>query len=87
MKNWHALTLSFLLSHAEPLVAQAEKTRLFLFRFPDDRECVAAWSTEGRRRAVLPRPPSSIVERDGEPSSGPADAEIELSPSVRYFRL
>ena len=64
-----------------------EGTRLFLFRDADGRERVAAWSTEGRRRAELPRPASTIVSRDGERSRAPAGTGIELFPSVRYFCL
>ncbi len=61
-------------------------TFLYLFRNAAG-ERVAGWSTRGRQRATLPRPPRSAVGRDGERLPVSATAEVELSPSVRYFRL
>ncbi len=62
-------------------------TWLYLFRHPDGGETVAGWSTQNRVRVNLPGPARGIVERDGDRSAAPVKAEVEVSPSVRYFRL
>ncbi len=69
-----------------PLPSPAE-TRLFLFRHQDDSEVIAGWSTGDRRRVALPRPARDIVEQGGETSAGAESDEVEVSRSVRYFRL
>ncbi len=62
-------------------------TRLLLFHLEGGDDCVVAWSTAGRRRITLPRPAREVVEQDGERSTAPEDVEVEVSSSVRYFRL
>ena len=54
----------------------------------DDREIVAGWTVEGRRRVTLPRPAERIVSLTGQeiPPDGSKDG-IELTPSVRYIYL
>ncbi len=69
-----------------PLPSPPE-TRLYLFRRPDGGETVAGWSLRGRRRVALPKPASAVVEGGGEPSAAPEKTDVEVSPSVRYFRL
>ncbi len=61
--------------------------RLFLFRREDGSDCIAAWSTGNRLRVTLPKPARCVVERDGEHSAVPGKRQVEISPSVRYFRL
>ncbi len=67
-------------------------TCLFLFRGragaqQGGRETVAGWSVGDRCAVVLPRRPQEIIERDGASAARPATAEVEVSPSVRYFLL
>ncbi len=69
-----------------PLPSTPE-TRLFLFRRQDGDDCVAAWSLEERARVALPSPAREVVEQGGEHSAAPEGCEVEVSPSVRYFRL
>ena len=63
------------------------QTYLYRFSRPDRGECIAAWSADGHRRALLPRPASTVTERDGNCSAAPQGREIELSSSVRFFRF
>ncbi len=67
-------------------LASPPQTRLYLFRRGDGGGCVAGWSLRGRRRATLPHPPESAVDRNGGRRRSET-AEVELVPSVRYFRL
>ena len=62
-------------------------TYLYLFRYPDDRECVVGWSAGDTRRATLPRAPKALVERGGERPATPSGAEVEISSAVRFFHL
>ncbi|MCP3961927.1 MAG: hypothetical protein GY719_29135 [bacterium] len=68
-------------------LASPDGTYLYLFRFSDNRECVVGWSVGGGRRATLPRPAKTLVERGGERSRAPERTEVELSPAVRFFHL
>ncbi len=74
-------------SHFIHPLASPAGIRLYLFRRPDGRELVAAWSTGGRCRATLPGPARAVVERDGERSALSGPREIDVLSSVRYFRL
>ncbi len=74
-----------------PLPSSPE-TRLFLFRHENGNDCIAAWSTMDRggrtlRTITLPRPAREVVEQDGEIAGAPEGCEVEVSSSVRYFRL
>ena len=66
-------------------LASPPGTRLLHFLRGGD-ECVVGWSTRGWQRAVLPRPPRAIRERDGQAAAAGA-SEVVVSPSVRYFQL
>ncbi len=72
-----------------PLPSSPE-TRQMLFRRADGDDCIAAWSTaDGRvtRNITLPRPARRVIEQAGEHSAAPENHEVEISSSVRYFRL
>ena len=72
--------------------------RMFLFRHDDGDEVIAAWSIadrsqvtpeRGRRSEIvtLPRLAREVVEQGGERSAAPESRDVEVSSSVRYFRL
>ncbi len=69
-----------------PLPAPA-RIYLFLFRRSDGTEVIAAWSSDGPRKASLPRPVRGLTESNGKSRSLPESTEIEVSAAVRYFRL
>ncbi len=74
-------------SRLEEILPSPPPACLYRFRKPDGTEVVAAWSAQGTARATLPRPAASVAGRDGEPLPVPAGSEVELGPSVKYFRL
>jgi len=74
-------------SQLEEILPAPPPAHLYRFRRPDGAEVVAGWSARGAARATLPRPAASVCGRGGEPQLAPAGREVELGPSVRYFRL
>jgi tRNA A-37 threonylcarbamoyl transferase component Bud32 len=76
-------------SRLEGILPASPPARLYRFRRShlDGAQVVAAWSARGDARATLPRPAATVTGRDGEPLPVPAGREVEVGPSVRYFRL
>ncbi len=62
-------------------------THLYHFRSAEGQERVAAWSSNRRQRAVLPKAAKMVVDIGGQHLSMPESREIELTSSVRYFHL
>lgn len=68
-----------------PIEAQAP-CHLQHFRRPDGEEIVVAWSADGSRStAELPRPSRQAMGRGGELLNVPANRNIEIDGSPRYF--
>ena len=62
--------------------------RTWLYRFSRTHgEVVVGWSLEEGRRATLPRPAASVVDRDGATSPAMPSTGVVLGPSPRYFVL
>ncbi len=74
-------------SRLEEVLAAPPSVHLRRFRRADGAEVVAGWSAGGLCRATLPRPAAAVRGRDGLPLPVPAGREVEVGPSVRYFRL
>ncbi|HEY8019915.1 MAG TPA: hypothetical protein VIH93_02370, partial [Thermoanaerobaculia bacterium] len=74
-------------SQLEEILPAPPPAHLYRFRRPDGAEVVAGWSARGIARVTLPRPAATVRGRDGETLPAPAGPEVELGPSVRYFRL
>ncbi|HSS77319.1 MAG TPA: lipopolysaccharide kinase InaA family protein [Thermoanaerobaculia bacterium] len=70
----------------EEVLTSPPPARLYRFRRKDGAEVVVGWSASGTVKAVLPRPASGVISRDGEEGAA-AGPEVELGPSPRYFRL
>ena len=87
--SWHALRT--LIQQVEgatfngPLPAP-EGAYLYHFKH-DDQELVVGWSMSGRAKALLPRPPSEALSRDGHPISVTDGVDVDLGPSPVYFQL
>src|SRR6185436_18360133 len=72
----------------ERVLPAPEPARLQLFRRPDGAELAVGWSAAAApARATLPRAVVRVIGRDGEEQSVPAGVEVDLFPSVHYFRL
>ncbi len=61
-------------------------TRLRRFTLPDGGGLVAGWTLAGTARATLPFAPAAAFAQDGGRRPHDGGAEVELVPSVRYFR-
>jgi hypothetical protein len=70
----------------EEVLPAPPPARAYRFRRPDGAEVVVGWSAAGTVKAVLPRPASAVIGRDGEELSA-ARPEVELGASPRYFLL
>ena len=87
--SWHALRT--LIQQVEgatfngPLPAP-EGAYLYHFKH-GDQELVVGWSMSGRAKALLPRPPSEALSRDGHPISVTDGVDVDLGPSPVYFQL
>ena len=67
---------------------QREIEGAYLYHFKHgDQELVVGWSVSGRAKAVLPRPPSEVLSRDGHPILVTDGVDVDLGPSPVYFQL
>lgn len=60
---------------------------LYLFEKGNGDVVVAGWCKGKSARVKLPRIPSALVKRDGEVFALESTPEVEIEPSVRFFRF
>jgi len=65
----------------------ASKALLYRFTLADGVQVIAGWSADGPQTALLPRPATRVLDRDGADLAKPQGLEIALGPSPCYFFL